>query len=382
MIPRRQASEMNKGDGGPETLPVLDTLPFARAWRGLMRYLSWPDCLAEKPFVQIIDVRSPEEFALDHVPGAVNLPVLNDAERAEVGQLYCKVSRYVARRLGAAMIARRVAGHLDTFFAPYPEHARFLLYCWRGGQRSRAMATILHAVGWNVTVLAGGYKNYRAHVREALTRLCPTLRVHILTGLTGSGKSRLLRHMSGQGQQVLDLEMLGCHRGSLLGEEPGTAQPSQKRFESLLLREIDQYDTARPVWIEDESKRLGRLWLPEPLWEAMVAAPVHELCVPSAARAEFLVEEYAHFIAAPNVLIEKLQSLRELCGGRLVAAWQELIRAGEWRKFVLSLLERHYDPVYLRCRNLCPGPCSRHEMPALDAESLDRAAAALIAAAE
>ena len=154
-----------------------------------MRYLNWQECLAEKEFTQIIDVRSPGEFALDHIPGAVNLPVLNNDERAEVGRLYVQVSRYDARRLGAAMVARNAATHLEGFLSPYPEHSRFLLYCWRGGNRSKAMATILDAVGWDVTVLAGGYKNYRAHVREAMARLCPGLRCHILTGLTGSGKT-------------------------------------------------------------------------------------------------------------------------------------------------------------------------------------------------
>ena len=346
-----------------------------------MRYLNWQECLAEKEFTQIIDVRSPGEFALDHVPGAVNLPVLNNDERAEMGRLYVQVSRYDARRLGAAMVARNAATHLEGFLSPYPEHSRFLLYCWRGGNRSKAMAVILDAVGWDVTVLAGGYKNYRAHVREAMTRLCPALRCHILTGLTGSGKSLLLRHMAGQGHQVLDLEMLGCHRGSLLGEEPGAPQPSQKHFESLVLRQIEGFDPAKPMWIESESKRLGRLWLPEPLWAVMTAAPVHELHVPAAVRADFLVGGYGHFVAAPDALVEKLETLREPCGGEQVAAWQAMIRAGEWVEFVRSLLECHYDPVYRRCRDVFPASCSEHEMQALDAESLDRAAAELIAAA-
>ena len=138
-----------------------------------MHYLTWPECLAAKPFTAVIDVRAPGEFAQDRIPGAVNLPVLSDAERAEVGRLYVQVSRYDARRLGAAMVARNVAAHLESYFAPHPGHARFLLYCWRGGQRSRAMAMILHAVGWSVTVVAAGYKGYRAYVREALERLCP-----------------------------------------------------------------------------------------------------------------------------------------------------------------------------------------------------------------
>ena len=341
-----------------------------------MRYLTWPECLAENPWTHIIDVRSPGEFACDRIPGAVNLPVLSDAERAEVGRLYVQVSRFDARRLGGAMVARNVAAHLETFFAPLPEHARFLLYCWRGGQRSKAMATILHAVGWNVTLLAAGYKGYRAHVREALERLCPQLQCRILTGLTGSGKSRVLRHMAERGQQVLDLEDLGCHRGSLLGDEPDTAQPSQKMFESLLLQQIERFDLSHPVWVESESKRLGRLWLPEPLWQAMLRAPVHELHVPAAARAAFLLREYPHFTAAPDALMEKLETLREPCGSARIESWRAHIRAGEWPQFVCSMLEHHYDPGYLRNRKFA-APGVHHQMADVGEEEIARAAKTL-----
>lgn len=340
-----------------------------------MRYLSWQDCLAEKPFTRIIDVRSPAEYAENHLPEAVNLPVLSNDERAEVGRLYCQVSRFDARRLGAAMVARNAAGHLETFFLPFPEHSRFLVYCWRGGQRSRAMAMILHSVGWDVTVIAGGYKGYRAHVRESLDRMCPLLRCHVVAGLTGSGKSRLLRQMDLKGQQVLDLEAIGCHRGSLLGDEPETPQPSQKHFESLLLQQIERFDLTKPVWVESESKRLGRLWLPEPLWQAMMGATVHEIEVPAPERAAFLLQEYPHFVAAPDVLVAKLQTLRESCGGKQLAAWEEMIRGGRWREFVASLLERHYDPVYRRSGGF-PAPVSCHSMESLNEDSLTRTAVA------
>lgn len=342
-----------------------------------MRYLSWTECLAEKPFTHIIDVRSPAEFARDRIPGAVNLPVLYDDERAEVGRLYVQVSRFDARRLGGAMVARNVAAHLENFFSPLPEHARLLLYCWRGGQRSKAMATILHAVGWNVTLIAAGYKGYRAHVREALDRLCPQLQCRILTGLTGSGKSRLLRRMAELGAQVLDLENIGRHRGSLLGDEPDEAQPSQKFFESLLLEKIERFDLSRPVWVESESKRLGRLWLPESLWQAMLCAPVHEVHVPAAARAEFLLKEYAHFTAAPEALTEKLETLRESCSGAQVESWCDMIRAEEWRSFVLSLLERHYDPGYLRNRKFAEAQ-AHYDMADIDGVAFERTAAVLV----
>lgn len=343
-----------------------------------MRFLRWQECIADGRFTQIIDVRSPSEYEEDHIPGAVNLPVLSDAERVEVGTLYSKVSRFDARRLGAAMVARNAAAHLETFFAPHEEHARFLLYCWRGGQRSRSMGTILHAVGWDVTLLAGGYKNYRSHVREMLALLAPKMACRILTGLTGSGKSRLLRHMAAQGQQVLDLETLGRHRGSLLGDEPDEAQPSQKQFESLLLAEISRFDLTKPVWVESESKRLGRLWLPEPLWQAMRAAPVFAISAPAAARADFLISEYAHFVAAPDTLSDKLETLKESCGKKLLTAWRDMIRAGRWHDFVVSLLEHHYDPGYRRSANFS-APCMHLEMEAVTEEALGRLARELAA---
>ena len=315
-----------------------------------MRLLTWPDCSADR-FTQVIDVRSPGEFAEDHIPGAVNLPVLNDVQRVEVGTFYVQVSRFDARRLGAAMVARNIAHHLEHYFKPHPEQARFLIYCWRCGQRSRSMATILNAVGWNVTLLSGGYKAYRRNVRETIAAKAPQLQCRILSGRTGSGKSRLLRWMAAHGHQVLDLEDTGKHRGSLLGEEPGLPQPSQKRFETLLAHQLDSFDLSKPVWIESESKRLGKLWIPEPLWQVMVAAPVHELVVPAAARAEFLLGDYAHFTKNAAALSARLETLKESAGGKRLAEWQEQIRRGEWRDFVLSLLEHHYDPCYRRCKN-------------------------------
>ena len=274
------------------------------------------------------------------------------------------------------MVARNVAAHLESHFPPFPEHARFLLYCWRGGQRSKAMATILHAVGWNITLLAAGYKGYRAHVRDALERRCPQLQCRVLTGLTGSGKSRVLRAMAVQGRQVLDLEEIGCHRGSLLGDEPDTEQPSQKYFESLLLEKLARFDLSKPVWVESESKRLGRLWLPEALWQSMIRAEVQELEVPSAARADFLLREYPHFTAAPEALLEKLETLREPCGGQRLSEWAALIRAGSWPAFVGSILEHHYDPGYRRnCKYR--EPSAHHRIEVLDEPAITAAAGAL-----
>lgn len=345
-----------------------------------MRYLTWQESLTVNPFTAIIDVRSPAEFALSHIPGAVNLPVLNDAQRAEVGRLYCQVSRFDARRLGAAMVAANMAHHLETWFAAQPGTARFLIYCWRGGQRSRSMATILHAVGWNVSVVSGGYKNYRSYVRGMLVSLIPRLSFQVLGGLTGSGKTLVLRQLAASGAQALDLEALGCHRGSLFGDEPGSGQPSQKQFESRILSVLERFDPARPVWVEGESKRLGRLLLPEPLWQAMIRAPLHEIEVPLPARARFLNADYPHLHRDPEALRGMLKAFREPCGGREVARWEALIGAGDWTGFAVALLEGYYDPVYRRHKDY-PPPVAVYAMPQVTAETARLQAARLRAAA-
>jgi tRNA 2-selenouridine synthase len=190
---------------------------------------------ARAQFDLVVDVRTPGEFALDHVPGAVNLPVLSDAERAEVGTVYVQESRFKARRIGAAYLARNVARHLETALVDRPGSFRPLLYCWRGGMRSNAMAQILAQVGWRTAVLAGGYRTYRREVTARLYDASPTFLAVVLDGPTGAGKTAILHRLAARGVQVLDLEALAEHRGSLLGALPGRAQPSQKLFESRVL---------------------------------------------------------------------------------------------------------------------------------------------------
>ena len=175
-------------------------------------------------FDEIIDVRSPLEFADDHIPGAVNAPVFSNDERARVGTLY-RQSPFDATRLGAALAARNIAAHLDTTFADRPQGWRPLIYCWRGGKRSGSMTVMFNMIGWRARQLDGGYKTYRRATLDLLDTLPPTLRLIVLTGPTGSGKTRLLDALAQAGAQTLDLEALAAHRGSLLGAWPGMAQP-------------------------------------------------------------------------------------------------------------------------------------------------------------
>jgi tRNA 2-selenouridine synthase len=294
-----------------------------------------------------IDVRSPAEFALDHVPSAANHPVLDDAERSRVGILYA-ASPFEARKLGAAIVARNIASMLESAFVDRPREWQPLVYCWRGGQRSRALVQVLHEVGWRAAQLEGGYRAYRRHVVAELTHAPRRLRYVVICGLTGSGKSRLLAALAAEGAQTLDLEGIARHRGSLLGGLPEERQPSQKWFESALLDALSKLDPTRPVFVESESRRIGALQLPDALLEAMRIGDALTLSTPRAARVELLKDEYAHFFAAPEALADCLTPLTEVHGKAKIARWQAMARAGEWDALIAELLEQHYDPIYAR----------------------------------
>ena len=299
-------------------------------------------------FDEIIDVRSPTEFADDHIPGAVNCPVLSDEERARVGTLYKQDSPFAAKKLGAALVARHIAEHIETRFLERPREWRPLVYCWRGGKRSGAMGHVLRQIGWPACTLEGGYKSWRRHVVAELAELPRRFSLRVVTGATGSGKSRLLEALSAQGAQVLDLEALAAHKGSVLGGLPDEVQPSQKMFESRLLAVLRGLTSAEPVFVEAESRRIGRLQVPDALLETMRASPCLVIEASDAARVAFLIGDYDHFLADPASLKEKLDCLRELQSGETLAHWQALIDARDWPGLVAELLEKHYDPLYRR----------------------------------
>jgi tRNA 2-selenouridine synthase len=297
---------------------------------------------------EIIDVRSPAEYAEDHIPGAISAPVLSNEQRAEVGTLYAQVSPFAAKKLGAALIARNIAQHLETLFSEKPKHWKPLVYCWRGGQRSGAMAHILAQVGWSVARLDGGYKNYRRQVLADLDTLPGELQFRVVCGPTGSGKSRLLRVLHEQGRQVLDLEALAQHRGSLLGNLPGEPQPAQKMFESRIWDALRHFDPKHPVFVEAESKKIGLLSTPDALLTKMRASACLLIEAPVEARVQLLKEDYAHFLSDPALLIQRLTPLLPLHGRQVLDHWQMLAEQGNWDELVAKLLAQHYDPAYLR----------------------------------
>jgi tRNA 2-selenouridine synthase len=302
-------------------------------------------------FNEIIDVRSPAEFAEDHIPGSINCPVLDNEQRIEVGTLYKQVSPFEAKKIGAAYVAENIARHLREKFLDRPKNWRPLIVCWRGGQRSGSMTFIFRRVGWDAQQLENGYKIYRKMVVDTLAELPRQLRLKVICGATGSGKSRILQALSRLGEQVLDLEELACHKGSVLGVLPDSPQPSQKMFDSKLLTALRGIDLTRPVFIEAESRKIGSIHLPDALIETMRSAECVSIEAAFKARVDFLLRDYEYFLTAPDWLNSRLEALRNLQSRETIARWHAYVDNAQWPELVSELLELHYDPLYQRSQN-------------------------------
>lgn len=299
-------------------------------------------------FHDVLDARSPGEYSLDRLPRAVSTPVLTDAERAEVGTLYRNQSGFVAKRVGAALVARNIAQLLETRFAEQPREWRPLIYCWRGGNRSGALATVLSRIGWRVSLLEGGYKAFRHRVIDDLEKLPVTLQFRVIAGRTGCGKSLLLDALAARGAQVLDLEAIARHRGSVLGRMPGEPQPGQRYFETLIWERLSTFTPDRPVFVESESRRIGTCHLSESLTLAIRQAPCVVLEAERDHRSQLLINQYQHFIEQPETLDAQLGRLVEVHGHDTIVAWRTLLKAGRFDELVQCLLSQHYDPTYDR----------------------------------
>jgi tRNA 2-selenouridine synthase len=322
---------------------------------------------------RVIDVRSPAEFAEDRLPGAINLPVLSNEERAEVGTIYVQDSRFRARRVGAAHIARNVARHLETALAGEPAKFRPLLYCWRGGMRSNAMATILSAIGWRVGVVEGGYRSWRRLVVAELFESAAPINLIRIDGETGTAKTAVLAALARRGVSVIDLEALARHKGSVFGETPGEAQPPQKLFETAL------YDALRrappgPVVVEAESAHIGRIVLPRRLWKTMVDSPRIALSAPVETRAQYIVETYGEFLACPGRVAAAIERLRPFHPKKRIEDWLAKADAGDWRALAAGLMRDHYDPLYARGRRRGARAMAEIRLDRLEADNIEGAA--------
>ena len=330
------------------------------------------------PFDAIIDARSEDEFALDHLPGAVNWPTLNNSERHEIGTIYKQVNPFEARKRGGAIAARNIACHIEAHVLDKPRDWKPLVYCWRGGQRSGSLALVLGQIGFRVGVVEGGYKAFRAALVADTARRAAGLNFHVVCGTTGSGKTRLLHALQRQGAQVLDLEALACHRSSVLGAISGQAQPSQKGFDTRVWDVLRRFDPARPVYVESESRKVGNVAVPVALMDAMRAGTCLNLVLDDTQRVALLMEDYDFFVRDRDAFCNRLDILAEIRGKEVVEAWKSAVRANRLEPVVRDLLTVHYDPVYLQSirRNF------KHFADAMLLAPSDRSAAAMEVVAE
>lgn len=299
-------------------------------------------------FDAVLDARSESEYALDHLPGAQNWPTLHDDERVLVGTLYKQVSPFEARKRGGVLAARNIARNIEMHAMEQPRQWRPLAYCWRGGQRSGSLSMVLGQIGFRVTLIEGGYKAFRAAMLEDTVRQVERLQFQVVCGTTGCGKTRLLSALAAEGAQVLDLEGLANHRSSLLGAVPGLPQPTQKRFDTLVWDQLRRFDSARPVYVESESKKIGNVVMPTALVERMHASACLLLNLSTSERVELLMEDYDHLIRDTDYFCQRLDVMAEFRGKVLIAQWKAQVAAGNFRPVVQALLTEHYDPSYLK----------------------------------
>lgn len=339
-------------------------------------------------FDSIIDARSESEFSLDRLPGAVNWPTLNDAQRHEIGTTYKQVNPFEARKRGGAIAARNIGDHIERYVLDKPRDWKPLIYCWRGGQRSGSLSLVLSQIGFRVSLIEGGYKAFRAALVADTARIATRFDYRVVCGATGSGKTRLLSALARQGAQVLDLEALANHRSSVLGAIPGLEQPSQKAFDTRIWDVLRRFDSSRPVYVESESRKVGNVAVPIGLMDALRQGSCLNLVANHTQRVALLMEDYAFFARDVEAFCQRLDVLSELRGKAVVAAWKTSLRLGHIETVVQDLLERHYDPGYLQSmqRNflqfgnaqvLVPGGRSPEEMDALALNLLEHAGQAV-----
>ena len=299
-----------------------------------------------KKFDTIIDVRSPLEFAEDHIVGAINCPVLSDLERQKVGTIYKKESSFKAKIIGSSLTAKNIAFHIENNFMEKKGAWQPLIYCWRGGQRSKAFSIVLSEVGWRTNQLKGGYKEYRNQVINFLDNIGPKLKITLISGKTGSAKTKILKSIENEGGQILDLEGLANHKGSLLGKIPDLIQPSQKFFESLIFNKIQNLNLKDKIYIEAESSKIGNIHIPKSIWKKMIKSPRIEISANVELRAKFLVSDYDYMCNNPTLINPIIKGLKNRLSKELFDEWTNLIDRKKWFDLTKSFLENHYDPSY------------------------------------
>lgn len=309
-----------------------------------MQRVDVKDFLLSDDNTPIVDVRSPAEYADGHICGAVTLPLFSDDERAKVGTTYTKVGKPEAIDLGLEIVGPKM-----TFLAKEAKNiapdGELKIHCWRGGMRSEKMAWLFELVGLKVTVLNGGYKAFRQELLKDFKNLRNLV---VLQGPTGSGKTMILHELEKRGEQILDLEKRANHKGSAFGAIGLGDQPSTAQFQNNLYTDILKLDVSRRIWIESESLSIGRVYLPETLWEAMNNSNVIELVIDKTIRAKRIVEEYGNL--DQNLLAASIEKIQNRFGGDRTKKALELLQEQKLEEVTMLLLE-YYDKGYSFSKN-------------------------------
>lgn len=295
----------------------------------------------------LIDARTPTEFVEGSIPGAVNVPIFSDAERVEVGTLYKHQGRQAARRLGVRLVSPKIPELIEQVEAAWGAVGRvpIVVFCWRGGMRSKALTSFLQLAGLPARQLTGGHKVFRAQVRDFLER-GEWGRLLVLRGLTGVGKTRLLGELAAAAYPVLDLEGLAGHRGSAFGGLGLAVQPTQKQFEALLWDALRRIPPEGYALAEGESRHIGRLILPLAVYEALQKETSLWIEASLDYRARVILEDYPARDALRDAFIPPIKALRRRLGGEVVERFLALLAAGEWEALARELMLRYYDPLY------------------------------------
>lgn len=276
--------------------------------------------------IPVVDVRSPKEFATGHFPGAINIPLFNNDERAVVGTAYKQINRNTAILKGLEIVGPKMKSFAEEAMS-LAKNNQILVYCWRGGMRSASMAWLFDMLGIKTYTLIGGYRSYRRYGKQQLVL---ANKIIILGGLTGSGKSETLRKINDQGEQILDLELLANHKGSAFGSLGQNEQLPNEQFENNLIYEFLKLDLAKPIWIEDESHSIGSNWIPNELFLTMRQSPVIKMEIDKSIRIKRLVKEYAGF--DKNHLENCILKIGKRLGGQHVKRALECLKTINWMR--------------------------------------------------
>ncbi len=295
--------------------------------------------LEDAKSVPILDVRSPKEFEQGHIPGAINMPLFTNEERAEVGTIYKNLGKELAIEKGLEFVGPKMADFVREA-KKLASEGKILVHCWRGGMRSQSMAWLFETAGIKAFTLRGGYKTFRNHV---LASFVEKIDFRVIGGETGSGKTEILHEIGKRGEQILDLEEIAHHRGSSFGALGQLPQPSVEQFENNLFDAIKKLDLSKPVWVEDESQSIGRVFVPNPLFEMKVNAPCYRVNVPFEIRVQRLVKDYGHF--SKEVLGEAVQRIKKRLGGLDAQNAMAALENGDLAE-VVRLTLRYYDNAY------------------------------------